>query len=311
MIGMKYVMQRIVGIIPLLVAISFFSFSLIHLAPSDPAEVALRVNDIVPTEEAIESMREELGLDEPFLVRYFAWLRDCLRGDFGTSFITKKPVFDEIVQALPPTLYLAGVAFFMIVIISITLAVICVIFEERFLDRALRTFVFVAEAMPSYWFGLLLIWFFSVKLDLFPTSGFERPSSVVLPALTLSFAYIPTYVRLLRGKMIEHKGENYVLYARARGLKGTTIYYYLIKHSFHSSLTALGMSIPKLVAGTVVIENIFAWPGIGRLCVDAIFHYDYPIIQAYVLLIAVLFVVLNLLVDIVTTVLDPRWGKEG
>ena len=164
--------------------------------------------------------------------------------------------------------------------------------------------------MPSFWVGLLLIWIFSVKLNLFPTSGMERPSSIVLPAITLALAYISTYVRLIRNNMVQNKHENYVYYARIRGLKETTIIKHIFKNSLQSSLTALGMSIPKLIAGTVIVENIFAWPGVGRVCVDAIFNRDFPVIQAYILLMAVLFVICNLLVDILSVAIDPRIRKE-
>lgn len=306
-----YIIKRVLSIIPILIGISFFSFILIHLTGSDPAEVALRVNEITPTEAAVESMREELGLNEPFFYRYVDWVKKSVQGDFGYSFINKKPVLDEMMQAIPATLYLALVALAIILIISITLAVVCTVFEGGMIDRTIRGVIFIGEAMPSFWVGLLLIWLFSVKLNLFPTSGMEEPSAVFLPALTLALTYLTTYVRLLRNNMIENKGENYVLYARARGLKERTILRHIFKNSMQSSLTALGMSIPKLIAGTVVVENIFAWPGVGRLCVTAIFNYDYPIIQAYVLLMAVLFVVFNLFVDIFTSLLDPRMRKEG
>ena len=138
----------------------------------------------------------------------------------------------------------------------------------------------------------------------------ERPSSIVLPAITLALAYISTYVRLIRNNMVQNKHENYVYYARIRGLKETTIIKHIFKNSLQSSLTALGMSIPKLIAGTVVVENIFAWPGVGRVCVDAIFNRDFPVIQAYILLMAVLFVICNLLVDILSVAIDPRIRKE-
>ena len=165
--------------------------------------------------------------------------------------------------------------------------------------------------MPSFWVGILLMWLLSVKFNLFPTSGMEKASSVVLPAVTLSLTYISTYVRLIRNNMIKNKKENYVLYARVRGLKESTIIKHVFKNSLQTSITALGMSIPKLIAGTVVVENIFAWPGIGRLCVSAIYNRDYPVIQAYILIMAVLFVVCNLLVDVISALLDPRMRREA
>lgn len=307
----NYIIKRLLSLIPILLGISFLSFILINLSPSDPAEVALRVNEITPTEEAVAEMRTELGLDKPFIERYAAWAVNSLQGDFGNSYITNKPVISEMSRAIPATLHLAMVSLAIILAVSITAAVVCTIYEGSFIDRFIRGIVFISEAIPSFWIGLLLMWLFAVKLNLLPTSGMESPGSVILPAVTLSLAYISTYVRLLRNNMVKNKLENYVLYAKARGLKERKIFKHIFKNSLQSSIAALGMSIPKLIAGTVVVENIFAWPGVGRLCITAIFNHDYPIIQAYVLLMAVLFVGCNLLVDIITMLLDPRLRKEA
>ncbi|MBD7969552.1 nickel/cobalt ABC transporter permease [Paenibacillus gallinarum] len=307
----NYIIKRLLSMIPILLGISFLSFILINLSPSDPAEVALRVNEITPTEAAVAEMRTELGLDKSFIERYIAWVVDSLQGDFGNSYITNKPVISEMSRAIPATLHLALVSLAIILTVSIVAAVICTVYEGTIIDRFIRGMVFVSEAIPSFWIGLLLMWLFAVKLNLLPTSGMESPSSVILPAVTLSFAYISTYVRLLRNNMVKNKLENYVLYAKARGLKERKIFEHIFKNSLQSSIAALGMSIPKLIAGTVIVENIFAWPGVGRLCITAIFNHDYPIIQAYVLLMAVLFVGCNLLVDIITMLLDPRLRKEA
>jgi len=306
----RYIIKRIVSIIPLLIGISFLSFIIINLSQTDPAEAALRANEITPTEEAVTEMRQELGLDRPFIERYISWVTSSIQGDFGNSFITDNPVIYEVKEAVLATSLLALAALIIIILISISAAILCTIYEGSVVDRAIRSIIFVAEAMPSFWIGLLLMWFFSVKLNLFPTSGMDSLASVVLPAVTLALAYIPTYVRLLRNNMVQAKRENYVLYAQARGLRRSTILNHILKNSLQSSITALGMSIPKLIAGTVIVENIFAWPGIGRLSVTAILNYDYPVIQAYIFLMAVLFVVFNLLVDIITAILDPRMRKE-
>lgn len=175
----------------------------------------------------------------------------------------------------------------------------------------MRAWVFIGTAMPSFWIGILLMWLFAVKLNWFPTSGMEQASSVILPAVTLSLVFISTYVRLIRNNMVQNKTENYVLYARVRGLKERTIIWKVFRNSLQLSITALGMSIPKLIAGTVIVENIYAWPGIGRLCVTAIFNSDFPIIQAYILIMGVMFVVCNLLVDLLNSALDPRIRREG
>ena len=305
-----YILKRLATVIPILIGISFLSFALISLSPSNPAEVSLRVNEIVPTEEAVRAMEEQLGTNKPYIERYVTWLTDSLQGDFGNSYVNNKPVATLIGQAIPNTIKLALLALLITIVFSVLVGILCAVYEGSFGDKLARALVFVGTAMPSFWVGLLLIWIFSVKLNLFPTSGMERPSSIVLPAITLALSYISTYVRLIRNNMVQNKHENYVYYARIRGLKETTIIKHIFKNSLQSSLTALGMSIPKLIAGTVIVENIFAWPGVGRVCVDAIFNRDFPVIQAYILLMAVLFVICNLLVDIFSVAIDPRMRKE-
>lgn len=307
----NFITKRLLSMIPILLGISFLSFIIINLSPSDPAEVALRVNEIVPTEAAIEGMREELGLNKPFFERYTTWLSDALQGNFGNSYVNKKPVADEIARALPATINLATVSLIITLVVSVSVGVLCAVYENSIGDKITRAIIFLGTAMPSFWVGILLMWLLSVKFNLFPTSGMEKASSVVLPAVTLSLTYISTYVRLIRNNMIKNKKENYVLYARVRGLKESTIIKHVFKNSLQTSITALGMSIPKLIAGTVVVENIFAWPGIGRLCVSAIYNRDYPVIQAYILIMAVLFVVCNLLVDVISALLDPRMRREA
>ncbi|MBX4148664.1 nickel/cobalt ABC transporter permease [Paenibacillus sp. FSL W7-1279] len=307
----QYVIKRIAGTVPLLLLVTFMAFILINLRTSDPAEIALRVNQITPTEEVVQSMREELGLDDPFLIRYKNWIMDSFQGNLGTSYVNKKPVLEEMRQAIPPTLELAGATLIIIVLFSVSIGIICSIFENRWQDRFLRGFIFLLSAMPSFWIGLLLMWSFSVYLGWLPTSGKNGPSSIILPAVTLSLTFLSTYVRLIRNNMIQNTQENFILYAKLRGLKQSTVMWKVFSNSIQSALTAFGMSIPRLIAGTVVVENIFAWPGIGRLCVKAIFNSDYPVIQAYILMMAVLFIVCNLLVDIVVVMIDPRLRREA
>ena len=246
----SYLFRRLLNLIPILIGISFLSFVLITLSPSDPAEVAVRVNEVTPTEEVLAETRAKLGLDKPFLTRYVTWLNNSLHGDFGNRYVDDKPVLGEIQKALPATLVLAGAALCLTLVCSLSAGIVCALYEGTFLDR------------------------------------------------------------LIRANMIQNKQENYILYARMRGLSERVITRHMLKNSLQASLTALGMSLPKLIAGTFVVESIFAWPGIGRLCVTAIFNRDLPVIQAYVLIMAVLFVVSNLLVDILSAAVDPRLRKE-
>ncbi|MCL2892336.1 nickel/cobalt ABC transporter permease [Brenneria tiliae] len=303
----RYILRRLLMMVPLLLAISGMAFALIQLSPSDPAEVALRVNMIVPTDDAVAAMRLELGLDLPLWRQYLSWLQRSLHLDFGTSFVTRTGVWQELMRALPVTLWLAAGALGMILLFSLSLAMLCVATRDRWPDKLLRALLFLLTAMPNYWIGLLLIWLLAVKLDWLPAGGVQAPGAVILPALTLALGYIGTYVRLLRTNMLGQLNQPYVGYAHVRGLTPRRILWrHVLINALYSPLMALGMSIPRLIAGTLIIENIFSWPGLGRLCVTAIFNRDYPVIQAYVLLMALLFVAANFLIDLVQMWLDPR-----
>ncbi|WP_085247941.1 nickel/cobalt ABC transporter permease [Gilliamella mensalis] len=310
---LNYIIRRLIMMIPIVIGISFIAFLLINLAPSDPAEVALRLNEIVPTPEAIESMSQELGLKQPFWQRYFNWLYNVFHLDFGRSFIERdRLVWDEMIRCLKPTLILATSSFIFTLIISLVLGVLCAIFSNSIFDHILRIIIFLGTAMPSYWLGLLLIWLFANYLDLLPTGGYGSWQNLILPTLTLSFVYISTYVRFIRNNMIENMHNYFIFYARSRGLKERVI---ILKHvlvnSLHTTITALGMTIPQLIAGSFVVEYIFSWPGLGRLCISAIMNRDYPVIQAYILMMAILFVVCNFIVDILHQLFDPRLRDSG
>ena len=309
----QYVIKRVLSAIPLLIVISFVCFVFINLIPSDPAEVALRVRQVpIITEEAIAEVRAELGLDKPYLVRYFSWLADCLRGDFGISYVNpKRTVAGELARCMPATLQLAGVSFVMVILLSLPIGFLCAVYKDGWFDKIMRAIVFMTTAMPAYWVGLLLMWLVSIRLDLLPTSGNGTWKHLILPAFTVSLSYISTYIRLIRNNMLENMKQDYVLYANVRGLPQKLILVkHILKNSMHTCIVAVGMSIPQLISGTIVVENVFAWPGLGTLCISSIFNRDYPVIQTYVLLIGVLFVVFNLLFDILQTVSDPRMRRE-
>ncbi|WMT29665.1 ABC transporter permease subunit [Bacillus aerius] len=306
----RYIIKRLLLLFPLIVFITFFAFVLLAMRASDPAEVALRVNQVTPTEEMIESMRQELGLDQPFFIRYVTWLKDGLTGDFGSSYVTHEPVLDLMMEALPATLQLAGMSLLFIIVLSLLFGMVCAYAAHTWLDRIVRAFVFIAASMPSFWLGILFIWLFSVKFNWVNTSGMEGFKSLLLPAMTLSFGYLSTYVRLIRNQILKFQHEPFVFYARARGLKERTIQLKVMRHALQLAVTALGMSIPKLIAGTVIIENLFAWPGVGRLCVTAIFHADFPMIQAYLFVMGCLFVVCNLVADVIQMIMNPQLRKE-
>lgn len=308
---LRFFLKRLLFMVPILIGITIITFAIAEFSSTDPAEASIRVNGMLPTAELIEATRQEFGLDKPFLTRYTNWLSGALHGDLGLSYVTRLPVTDSILEALPATLFLALTALLIIITVSLAAGTLSARAENSKTDWFIRGFIFFTSSMPGFWAALILIWIFSVQLNVFPTNGMRSASSVVLPAVTLSLAYIGTYMRLIRSEMIKTAHEDWVLFARGRGLSEKSITWHMIKNSLHASLTALGMSIPKLIAGAFIIETIFAWPGIGRLCVEAVFNRDLPIIQAYVLLMATLFVFFNLVSDLLVTFLDPRQRDNG
>lgn len=288
---------RLLLLVPLVAIAALVTFTLFSFSPSDPAEIAIRVNAMVPTPELIAQTRHELGLDLPFWTRFGAWVSGLLQGDLGRSYVTGRDIVGEFALALPATLQLALSALAIIVTTSLALGRACATHEGQRLDRVIRAVVFMLSAMPTFWIGLLLIDAFSLRLGWLPTSGRRGADSLIFPAVTLSLLYIPTYVRLIRTEMIQTAHENWVLAARARGVPARRLSWRIFFNSLRGSLTALGMSLPKLMAGAFVVEMVFAWPGVGRLCVEAIFNRDIPVVQAYVLMMATLFIVFNLLAD--------------
>ena len=303
--------KRLLLLVPLVLGIGFLTFTLFTLSPSDPTEIAIRVNAMVPTPELIAQTRHELGLDLPFFERYWTWLTQCLSGDFGTSFVTRRPVAEEFADALPATLDLAFTSLLFLLIVCVPMGMVSSLREGEWPDRAVRSIVFFLSAMPAFWLGILLMSWLAVSWGLLPTSGMRSPLSIILPTVTLSLAYLPTYVRLIRTEMLTNHHENWVVATKAWGMPRAHIYWRLLLQSLRGSVTALGMSIPKLIAGAFVVETLFAWPGIGRLCVSAIFNRDIPIVQTYVLLLAALFVLFNLIADVLVVLLDPLRRKTG
>ncbi|AOY74588.1 nickel/cobalt ABC transporter permease [Clostridium formicaceticum] len=307
---LNYALKRILAIVPLLLIVSFLAFVFINLSPYDPAEVALRALNVPEiSDELLEKTREELGLNEPFVIRYVHWLKDMLRLDLGASYVSKQPVSALIGPAFLNTLKLTVVTAIYIIILSLLLGIFCAINEGKLADRVTRGIMFFLTAMPSYWIATLAIWFFAVKLDLFPTSGMGSSAHYVLPVTMLSLNYIGFYFRLIRNSMIQNTNENYVVYAKACGLKDKVVNKHILKNSLQTTVAVFGMAIPGLVAGTVVIENVFAWPGIGRLCVTSILNRDLPVIQGYIIVVALAFVFFNLLADLLSSWLNPKIQK--
>ncbi|GGF62298.1 nickel ABC transporter permease [Paenibacillus albidus] len=306
-----YMVKKLILSIPLLFVISFLTFILINLSPMDPAEVVLRAQEVPQiTEELIAQTREALGLNKPFLNQYTDWLLACLQLDFGDSYVTGESVWSLIGPAFLNTLKLTLVSSAAIIVLSIVLGVNCALREGTLVDQSIRGMSFLLTALPSYWLASIMIWYFSVKLDLLPTSGMESYASYILPVTVISVGYIGIYFRNVRSSMLNQLNEDYVLYGRASGLSEKKITLHILRNSLQVAVSIFCMSIPIILGSTVVIENVFAWPGLGRLSVKSILSRDFPIIQAYVLILAVAFVLFNTVSDIINAALNPKLRKE-
>ncbi|WP_148358544.1 nickel ABC transporter permease [Peribacillus simplex] len=307
-----FIFKRLTSLIPILLGISLITFILLHLIPGDPAVAYLRASHIPPTNETVAALRVELGLNKPLYVQYFVWLGKVLQLDLGMSYVSNNSVWEEIVVHFFPTVQLTFASLILIVVISLPIGMISAIYKGKFVDQFSRIVAFVSVSMPTFWLGFLLIYFLSVKLDLFPVLGRGTLEHLALPSLTLAFAYIGTYMRLLRASMLGNLNEPFVVYARARGLRQRLIVFrHVLKRSLLPVITGLGMSFGNMLSGAVIVETIFSWPGMGQLFVTSILNQDYPMIQGCVLFMGVIFVVCNLLVDLTYSFLDPRIRWEG
>lgn len=302
-----YVVRRTGTSLLLLLLVSLLAFSLVQLSSADPAEAVLHAQGVPQiTDELIERTKAELGLDLPFFVRYYDWLADCLRLDFGHSYVSGESVRSLLGPALLHTLKLTLASMLAIIALSVVFGVLCALREGCRTDKSVRSAFFLLGAMPPYWLGSLMIWCFAVKLDVLPTSGMDGYRSYVLPVAVIATGYAAIYFRVVRSAMLTQLNEEYVAYARACGLPERRIIRRVAKNSMQIAVTVFGMAIPNILGSTVVVENVFAWPGIGRLSVESVIGRDYPMIQAYVVVLAAAFIACNALSDIVGAAIRPQ-----
>lgn len=304
---LSYLGKRFLFLIPLWLGISFVAFLFLQLTPGDPAEILLRREGIEPTPEALKSLRRELGLEDAFCLQYGRWLWKVAKFDLGISYRTGESVAQEIFRRLPATLELTFAAFGLMVSLALSVGLLSALRGYRAFDRIGLILAIIGASIPGFWLGLLLIYVFSVKLGWFPVMGRGGLSHLMLPAITLGFGTAVTQARLLRTSLMEVLGKDFITVARAKGLSRRRI---LLRHAFPNSLlpllTTFGMVLGRLLGGAVIVETIFAWPGIGRMAIEAILQRDYPMVQGYVLLTASIFVLVNLCVDVGYRFLDPR-----
>ena len=308
-----YAVRRLLQLIPILFAITFLSYGMMRLAGSDVVEQKMENTSGTVSQEMIDAAREELGLDKPFIVQYVTWLGKLAQGDMGVSYVSKKPVFATFVSKLPATLLLASVSILLTVIVSIPLGIWSAVNQNKAADYLVRTASFIGNSLPNFFVSLLLMYFFAIRLNWFPViSRGVSLQSVALPAFTLAIAMSAKYLRQVRATVLDELSKDYVLGAKARGVKfSTTMMKSVMKASLVTIITLLTLSIGSLLGGTAIVESIFMWDGVGKMAVDAINMRDYPIIQAYVMWMALIYVLVNLVTDISYRYLDPRIRLGG
>jgi len=309
-----YVLRRLLLVIPTLFAITLAAFALAHLAPGDPAREYLHrlAPDRPPTADQVARVRHRLMLDRPLVVQYAAWIGHAARGDLGDSYSTRRPVADDLAQRIPATLVLVLPACLLALAIAVPAGALAAVHHDRAADHALRVASLAGACMPDFWLALVLIVVFGVKLSLVPVAGRSGLSSMILPVVTLAVAPAAVLARFTRAAMLRSLGEDYVRSARAKGLpERVVVYRHALRNALIPVVTVFGVVIGGLVAGDVVVETVFAWPGVGRLALDAIMTRDYPMIAGFVLYAGATFAAVNLVIDLSYAVIDPRVRLAG
>ncbi|HCT0391837.1 TPA: ABC transporter permease [Staphylococcus pseudintermedius] len=304
-------MKRLLLMIPLLIVISFLTFALTHLSSEDPAVVILHAQEVPDiTQSLIEQTRAKYYLDAPFLVQYWEWLQSAVQLQFGHSFVTGEDVGLRLWPAFFNTLKLTLISSVAIIVLSLLFGILTALLRGTWFDRMTRTTAFVLTAIPSYWLAAILIIFLSVKLNALPTSGLTGPESYILPVAVITLGYTGIYFRNVRSAVIQQLDQDYVLYMRAMGVPMSQLLVYVARNAMQVVVSIFCMSIPIILGGSVVIENVFAWPGMGQLSVKVVLEQDFPMIQAYVLIVSVLFILFNTLADVINMWLNPKLREE-
>lgn len=303
----RSIIRRVLQFIPVLLGITFLAFLLIYLSPSDPVSVRMSAGGISVSPEIMESMRRSMGLDRPLLIQYGDWLWNILHGNMGKSYITDADVLDQILKALPYTLKMAGASLLLTLCISIPVGILTAAMQNSKFDYVVRVMAFVGNALPNFIIALCLMFIFSYRLGWIPVLATTKPIGLILPALTLALVMSSRYIRQIRAAMLDELGKGYVVGLRSRGLSETTILYKnVLKNIMATVITLTGISLGSLLGGTVIVETVFTWPGLGSLIMEGISQRDYPVVQAVIVWMASAFMVVNLLTDISYTVFNPK-----
>ncbi|MFP3887777.1 ABC transporter permease [Priestia filamentosa] len=303
----RFIAERVVQLILVVFLMSTFTFLLLRLAPGDPARLMLTAHNVPASQEALDSVREELGLTNTLPVQYVHWIKDVFTGQWGVSYMSKQPVLEEIVRRIPATFELAlgglGIMLFMTFLFGISTA----LRSQGIVNRFGKGLALVGSSLPSFWLGFLLIYICSVKYQLLPSMGRGSLENLVLPAITLGFGLGTVYARVLREHLLDVLHKPFVKAARARGQSEFSLLTgEVLKHAILPIITMTGTSFAFMLGGSIIVETVFSWPGLGRYIIDAINMRDYPIIQGYVIFTTFLFVLIHILIDILCSFVDPR-----
>ena len=307
---LQSVLKKIGSFLIILLGITFLSFLLSYLSPSDPVEIMMKKKGNMVSEEVIEQKREELGLNQPLVVQYVNWLKGIVKGDFGTSYKSNKPVLQEIQKFLPYTIKLTLLSMFLTIVISTPLGVLCARYKDGWLDNLLRFVTYLFSSLPSFFLALVLMYFFALKLKWFPVIAKGSTGGIVMPALVLSLTLAAWYIRQVRAIVLGELEKEYIDGLLARGVSETKIMFgHVLRNCLMPLVTLVGISFGTMLGGSTIVESIFTWPGVGKMAVDSITSRDYPVIQGYVVWMALIFLFINALVEISYSLLDPRLRK--
>ncbi len=310
----KYILRRMIQLAAVLLGVTFLTFIITWAAPSDGAEMKYVSMGMIPSPELLEQTREGMGLNDPVLVQYVRWLGAAVTGDLGESVKFGDPVLTQLAKKLPMTLKLAGAAMAVVIFVSLPLGILTAVRKNTWADYIVRFFSFFGVSVPNFWLGLLLMYVFAVRLGWFRVVSGGTPGGMVLPAAALAVPMVSGFVRQIRAAFLEELSSNYVVGARARGIpERTIILCHVLPNAVFPVITLAGLSAGQLLGGAAIIETIFSWQGIGNMVVEAIRVRDYPLIQGYVIWMAVIYVTVNLLVDVSYHFLDPqmRLGRRA
>ncbi|GIO08057.1 glutathione ABC transporter permease [Brevibacillus reuszeri] len=300
----QYLLKRLISGLIVLIGVSLFSFALIHLIPGDPVRIMLGEK---ATKERVEQLREQMGLNKPLVVQYVNYATGVFKGDLGTSLKTSRPVSMEIAQRFPATVKMAVSGIVVAIVAGVIMGILAAKYKDKFIDYAIMSMATLGMSLPSFWLGLLVIMVFAVKLGWFPVAGGTGFIDLVMPALTLGVMLSTTISRLTRSGMVEVLSNDYIRTARAKGMSEGIV---LFRHAFRNVMipvvAVVGLQIAALLGGAVIVEQVFNWPGIGTLAIEAISSRDFPMIQGIVLFMGAIYVIVNICVDLLYAVLDPR-----